>query len=66
MRSTFQIRLEAIESNNRENTNLVRLKTELKDLATDIGRKINESDTELMYLYRRIKQEISFLSTSNI
>ncbi len=62
--NTFNIRLDAIQSHFRENHDTNRYADELKHLSTDIGRIANENDTGLLYLYRVVKRELSFLSNS--
>ncbi len=64
MLDTFQIRFEAIESHNRENFNLPRYSDELKMLRKDIARFIEEDNSPLGWLYKRISQEISWISAS--
>ncbi len=59
--STFGIRFEAIGSHFREDHNPLRYKTELSDLAHDIGRHADEEDNDLLYLYRAVKRELSFV-----
>ncbi len=65
MRNVFDIRLEAISEHNRANHNLTRYKAELQDLAKDIGRHSSESDKDLLYLYRMVKRELSFIMGSH-
>ncbi len=62
MVNTFEIRLNAISEHNRTNHNLLRYKQELQDLAKDIGRHSDESDKDLLHLYRVVKRELSFIT----
>jgi len=64
--TTFDIRMEAIVDHNRQNYDLQRYKEELKSLAYDLGNTISsEDDFELLWLYKRVKQELSFITGSN-
>ncbi len=66
MLNVYDIRLEAIQDHNRQDHDLQRYKNELKSLAHDVGNKISsEDDFELLYLYRRVKRELSFITGSN-
>ena len=65
MLTTFDIRLGAIQDHNAQDSNIERYKQELKTLAQDIGTAIvREDDFSLLYTYKRVKQELSFITSS--
>ncbi len=61
MINVFEIRLNAVSEHFRKDHNPLRYKAELQSLATDIGRCSDESDKDLLYLYRAVKRELGFL-----
>ncbi len=65
MISVFEIRLNAVNEHFREDHNPLRYKEELKSLAQDIGRHADESDIDLLHLYRTVKRELGFLSNGD-
>ncbi len=66
MITTFDIRFGAITDTFAADHNPMRYKEQLKILKKDIGKTIDaEKDFELLYLYRRISQELSFIVSSD-
>jgi len=64
MINVFEIRLNAVNENFREDHNPLRYKEELKSLAKDIGKIAEEDDKDLLYLYRAVKRELSYITGS--
>ena len=64
--SVYEIRFGAIQDNNRENHNLLRYKDELKHLKADIGKSMDDDDSILRWIYRRVSQELSFITGSTV
>ncbi len=65
MLNVFEIRFGAIQDHNRENHNLLRYKDELKHLKSDIGKSMDNDDSVLKWIYKRVSQELSFMTTSS-
>ncbi len=62
--NTYEIRFSAIHDNFVSDHNKVRYKGELQDLKHNVGSAMDDDDSVLKWLYKRICQELSFVTGS--
>ncbi len=66
MLNSFEIRFGAIQDHNRENHNLHKYKDELQHLRSDIGKSMDSDNSTLKWIYKRVSQELGFMSASTV
>lgn len=64
MLNVFEIRYAAIQDQFRVDANIYRYQDELRLLKRDIGRIMDDDDSVLRWIYRRVAQELSFITQS--
>ena len=64
MLSNYELQFAEIQDNFTKNHDELRYKDELKQLKKNVGRHMENDDSVLKWIYKRLSQELSFITTS--